>query len=226
MEIDRKRIAELTEAQQEQFRNRTGASAEDLRARGEVDARRRPVLLPGERSLAGLHRPRRGQPRLGRRRQRIHRLPQRLRRDVHRPRQPDGRRRGQGPGRPRHPLRRPHRRLDRRRRGAGAALRPAAVALQQLRHRGDDGRGPPRPRRHRPRHDPQDRGLLPRPPRLGDGLRLPAAGGARGARRPDQRPLRRRHPAGADRADPRRPLQRRRRARERAGEDRRRRSPG
>ena len=31
---------------------------------------------------------------------------------------PDGRRRGQGPDRPRHPLRRPDRRLDRRRRGA------------------------------------------------------------------------------------------------------------
>ena len=28
----------------------------------------------------------------------------------------------------------------------------------------DDGCGPPRPRGHGPRHDPQDRGLLPRPP--------------------------------------------------------------
>ena len=101
------------------------------------------------------------------------------------------------------------------------ALRPAAVALQQLRHRGDDGRGPPRPRRHRPRHDPQDRGLLPRPPRHGDGLRLPAAGGARRPRRPGQRPLRRRRPRGDDRADPRRSLQRRRGPGERAREDRR-----
>ena len=105
-------------------------------------------------------------------------------------------------------------------------LRPAAVALQQLRHRVDDGRRPPRPRRHRPRHDPQDRGLLPRPPRRGDGLRLPAAGGARRPRRPGQRPLRRRLPAGAHRADPRGPLQRRRGARERARQDRRARSPG
>ena len=220
-QIDRKRIAALTEAQQEQFRNRTGALGQDLRARRQGDAERRPLLLPGERPLAGLHRARQGQPRLGRRRQRVRRLPQRLRRDVHRPRQPDRRRRGQGADRRGHPLRRPHRRLDRRRRGAGAPLRPAAVALHQLRHRVDDGRRPPRPRRHRPRHDPQDRGLLPRPPRRGDGLRLPGAGGARRPRRPGQRPLRRRHAAGADRADPRRPLQRRRRSRERAGEDRR-----
>ena len=97
------------------------ALGRDLRARRQVDAGRRPLLLPGERPLAGLHRPRRGQPGLGRRRQRIRRLPQRLRRDVHRPRQPDGRRRGQGPDRPRHPLRRPHRRLDRRLRGAASA---------------------------------------------------------------------------------------------------------
>ena len=55
------------------------------------------------------------------------------------------------------------------RRGARRPLRPAAVAVHQLRHRVDDGRGPPRARRHRPRPDPEDRGLLPRPPRLGDG---------------------------------------------------------
>ena len=85
---------------------------------------------------------------------------------------PTDRRGGQGPDRPRHPLRRPHRRLDRRRRGARRPLRPAAVAVHELRHRVDDGRGPPRPRGHRPRHDPEDRGLLPRPPRLGHGQRL------------------------------------------------------
>ena len=186
---------------------------QNLRAGGQIDAERGPVLVPGQRSLAGLHRPRRGQPGLGRRRQRIRRLPQRVRRDVHRPRQPDGRRGGQGPDRPRHPLRRPDRRLDRRRRGAAAPLRAAAVAVQQLRDRVDDGRRPPRPRRHRPRQDPQDRGLLPRPPRHGDGLGLPAARGARRPRRPGQRPLRRRHAEGDDRTDPLGPLQRRRRAR-------------
>ncbi len=104
---------------------------------------------------------------------------------------------------------------------AGTALRPAPVALQQLRHRGDDGRRPPRPRRHRPRHDPQDRGLLPRPSRHRDGLGLPAAGGARRPRRPGQRPIWRRHPHRVHGPHPGRPLQRRRGAGERAGEDRR-----
>ena len=47
-----------------------------------------------------------------------------------------------------------------------------AVALHELGHRVDDGRRPPRPRGDRPRHDAQDRGLLPRPPRRCDGLRL------------------------------------------------------
>ena len=46
------------------------------------------------------------------------------------------------------------------------------------------------------------------------------------ARRPEQRPLRRRLPAGDHRPDPRRALQRRRGAGERAREDRRARSPG
>ena len=48
--------------------------------------------------------------------------------------------------RPGHPLRRPHRRLDRRGRGVDRPLRPDPVALHELRHRVDDGRGPPRPR--------------------------------------------------------------------------------
>ena len=113
--------------------------------------------------------------------------------------------------RPRHPLRRSHRRLDRRRRGARRPLRPAAVAVHELRHRVDDGRGPPRARGHRPRHDPEDRGLLPRPPRLGHGQRLSPARGARRPRRPALGSLRRRLSAGAHRAHPRRPLQRRRR---------------
>ena len=54
----------------------------DLQAGARGDAERRPLLLPGQRPLAGLPRARQGQPGLGRRRQRIRRLPQRLRRDV------------------------------------------------------------------------------------------------------------------------------------------------
>ena len=63
------------------------------------------------------------------------------------------------------------------------ALGPAEVALRQLRLRGDDGRDQDRPRRDRPRHDREDLRLLPRPPRLRDGL-------DRGRVRPDRRPLR------------------------------------
>ena len=40
-----------------------------------------------------------------------------------------------------------------------------AVALRQLRHRGDAGRRPPDARRHRPAAADQGRGQLPRPPR-------------------------------------------------------------
>ena len=91
-----------------------------LRARGQGDAQRRPLVVPGQQALAGLSRARAGRPRLGRRRRRVRRLPQRLRGDGGRPRQPDDRRGRQGPDRPRHPLRGPHRRLDRRRRRARA----------------------------------------------------------------------------------------------------------
>ena len=62
-------------------------------------------------------------------------------------------------------------------------------------HRVDDGRDPHRARRHGPRHDPQDRGLLPRAPRRRDGVRVPGARGARRPRRPRQRSLRRGLPA-------------------------------
>ena len=80
------------------------------------------------------------------------------------------RRGGDRAGRAGHPLRPADRGRDRGRRQPRAALRPAAVAVRQLRHRGHDGRRPPDARGHRPRPDPQGRGRLPRPPRLGDGL--------------------------------------------------------
>ncbi len=67
--IDPKRIAALTEASRSSSATAPGRSAETYRARGQGDAERRPLLLPGERPLARLHRARRGQPRLGRGRQ-------------------------------------------------------------------------------------------------------------------------------------------------------------
>ena len=106
-------------------------------------------------------------------------------------------------------------------RGAAQALRPAPVALHQLRHRVDDGRRPPRARRDRPRPRPQDRGLLPRPPRRRDGLGAPAARRARRPRGAGQRPVRRRPPARGDRADEGDRVQRRRPARARARRHRR-----
>ena len=75
----------------------------------------------------------------------------------------------------------PDRGLDHRRRGAAPPLGPPPLALHQLRHRVDDGRDPPRARRHRRGRDRQDRGHLPRPPRRRDGL-------GQAARRADGRP--------------------------------------
>ena len=59
-----------------------------------------------------------------------------------------------------------------------AALRPAALAVRQLRHRVHDGRRPADAGGDRARHPAQDRGLLPRPRRRGHGV-----GGAPGATR-------------------------------------------
>ena len=99
------------------------------------------------------------------------------------------------------------------------ALRPAAVALRQLRHRVDDGRRTPDARRHGSRADHQARGRLPRSPRLRDGLgaarerRRPRSG-----RRPDRHPGEHRTAQGHDRRHRDRPRQQpsRRRGRARA----------
>ena len=63
------------------------------------------------------------------------------------------------------------------------ALRPADVALHELRHRGDDGRHPGRQGGDRPGQDRQGRGRLPRPPRRGDDLDEAAARPGRPGRR-------------------------------------------
>ena len=61
-------------------------------------------------------------------------------------------------------------------------LRTAAVALQQLGHRGHDGRLPPDAGGHRAQQGHQGRGQLPRPPRRRAGLGLPGLGGGRPGR--------------------------------------------
>ena len=114
---------------------------------------------------------------------------------------------------PRHPFRPAHRGRDRGRRGARPAVRPAAVALRQLRHRGDDGRRPPDAGDHRARPDHQGRGLLPRPPRLGAGLGHARAGRGRAGRTARADPGQHRHPGRDHPADARRRLQRSRQRR-------------
>ena len=84
----------------------------------------------------------------------------------------------------------------------GRALRTAPVALLELGDRVHDVGDPSRSRCDRARPDHQDRGLLRRPPRRGDGLLLPRARRARPAREPQPDSLRRRLPAGGCRADP------------------------
>ena len=59
------------------------------------------------------------------------------------------------------------------RRRAGPPLRPAVVALRQLRHRVDDGRHPPHAGGHRAHPPHQGRGHLPRPPRRRAGVGVP-----------------------------------------------------
>ena len=122
---------------------------------------------------------------VGRGRQRVHRLPQRLRRDVHRPREPAwSSRPSSGASSSGTHFAAPTEGSI----GVAEELR-RRFGLPQWRftnsgHRVDDGRDPHRARRDRPRHDPQDRGLLPRPPRRGDGVGVPGARGARRPRRP------------------------------------------
>ena len=62
-----------------------------------------------------------------------------------------------GPGRTGHPLRPAHRERRDRRRGAHPPVRPAAVAVRQLGHRGHHGRGAPDALDHRARPDHQGR---------------------------------------------------------------------
>ena len=170
---------------------------------------RRDVELAGRRAARRVAQPRRRLEDLRRRRQRVLRLPRWVRRLAGRARPPGHRRGGPRPGRAWHPLRPAHRGLHRGRGQPGRALRAAAVAVRQLRHRVDDGRGPPDARGHRPRPHPQGRGRLPRPPRLGDGLGAPRARrGPRPCRRPDRDHRQRRYPRRDHGPDHRRAVQR------------------
>ena len=80
-------------------------------------------------------------------------------------------------------------------------VRPAKMAIRQLRHRSHHGRRPPHALDHRPGPDHQDRGRLPRPPRLGAGLGRPGRRRSGPARQAGQRPLVHRHSEGHHRPD-------------------------
>ncbi len=136
-------------------------------------ARRRGLELPGRRPVPGVPRARTRLPGLGRGRLRVHGLPRRLRRERRGPRASEDRGGDPPRGRPRDPLRSDHREHG----GAGGGdlltLPARSDAVRELRDRGHHGRDPRGPRRHRPRQDHQDGGLLPRAPRLGAVLRRP-----------------------------------------------------
>ena len=180
-----------------------------VRRRGRLGPRRRRHLeLADHPAAAGLAQPRQGRQGLRRRRQRVRGPARRLRRRPGRPRASGHRQGGQGPGGERHPLRAAHAQRHRRRRGTVPALGTAAVALRQLRHRGDDGRRPPDALLHRPRPDHQGRGRLSRPPRLGPGLGHARRTGRGPEGTPEQRPVLQRHPAGHHQPHADRPVQR------------------
>ena len=209
---DRPRARQGADRAREQAARRSHAGLEgDVRARAGGHARRRALLVPGARAVADLPRARRGRGRLGRRRPPALGLPQRLRLDAPGPRAPGDRQGGRGARPAGHPVRSSDGGRDRGRRGARPPLRPAEVALQQLRLRGDDGRDPDRPRPDRARHDPQDLRLVPRPPRRGDGRGRRRRHRRRSGRHPVHH-VRRRRAAGGRRPHGRGSLQRRRSA--------------
>ena len=143
----------------------------------------RRLVVPGRRPVPDLPPRGQGQPRLGRRRQRVRRLPRRLRlawSSATRTRRSP--RRSTRAARTGTHFAAPTEATVALRRGALPALPARAGPLRQLGHRGDDGRDPRRARRHRPRRHRQDRGLVPRPPRRGDVLgraRTPTSMGGR-----------------------------------------------
>ena len=159
-----------------------------LRASPARPSRRRQLAGAGDapdRPRADLRRPRRGLRAGRRRRQPLPRLGRLLGTADPRPRRARRRRGGDRGGPARHQLRRRHRGRGRAGRGGrGSRSLGGDGADDQLRDRGGDERGAPRPRDHRPRGGGQVRRRLPRP------LRRPArrlrlrAGDARRPRQP------------------------------------------
>ncbi len=199
--------------------DRTGAEAPGrphlrftraVRAGAAVPVGRRGVRLPGTGAVADLPVARRRLPCVGRRRERDARLPQRLRLDGAGPRASGDRRRRARARRVRNAFRRADGGWRRRRGGARAQVRATPLAIRELGHRGDDGCDPDRTRHDRTRHDHQDLRLVPRPPRLRDGLDRRAVRADRRSCALSVAALRRRDPGGGRGDDGRGSVQRRR----------------
>ena len=200
--IDRQRIAELTEKEEQRLEDLDAQVVCNVQARREIHADGRRLHLPRPRPLPRLLHPRQGFQDLFGGRPGDQRLPQRLRLHGAGSR-PSRHRRGHSEARPaRHAVRPAHRRRHHHGRAPGRRFQAAEVALRQLGLRSHYGRHPRRPRLHRPRDHRQDVRLLSRAPRLRHGLHR------RRRLRQDRPPrqlclaaLRRWHPAVLDRPD-------------------------
>ena len=122
-----------------------------LRARPAVDAARRRELVPGLRPLPAVHDRCARQPHHRCGRQRVHRLRHGVRRPRRRSLAPDPGRGAPAPRRERDLLHVPGRGRHRAGGGDQGPLRRRSRALQQLGHRGHDGRDPRRAWLHRAR---------------------------------------------------------------------------
>ena len=126
-----------------------------------------------------------GRARLGHRRERVRRLPQRLRRHGHGSRAPEDRGSGAGAGGAGNAFRPADRGRADRRRSARGAVPAAVLALRQFGDRVHARRRSHHARADRAQADPEDRGDVPRSPRLADGVGVPA-GERGGAARPSR----------------------------------------
>ena len=200
-------------AEQEDLFLRRQPRSAAIGARARAVARgRRHVELADRPAAGGVAQPRARVEDLRRRRHGVRRPARRVRRVAGRPRAPGDRAGRHRAGRPRHPLRAAHRGRAGRGRGAGPPVRPAAVAVRQLRHRGDHGRGAPDARRDRARpRSSRWRAATTATTTRCEVSVLPEADEAGPPERPIGVARQHRHPAGVRRPGRGRRLQRRRR---------------
>ena len=185
VEIDLDRVDRLIQEQEAELEPKHRASIAYREIAQSARGGRRRLLVAGIATARDLHRARRRQPHLGHRRQRVRRLPPRLRGDGRRSCASGDRRGDRTPGAERDAFRAADQAPRRDRREPRGTLLAPVVAVLQLGDRGDARGGPADAREDRSRPPHQDRGHLPRPPRLADVQRDPrsrADGPARSSR--------------------------------------------